>query len=44
MPIGILFTNLYQFVNQLNINDINRKQRSIWEQKKKILSRDMAYY
>ena len=44
VPIGILFSNLDQFVIQLNINDINQKQKSIWEQKKRGLNRDMQVY
>ena len=44
VPIGILFANLDQFVIQLNIHDINQKQKSIWEQKKRGLNRDMQLY
>ena len=37
--IGMLFSYLYPFINNLNIVQINKKTQSTWAEKKKLLNR-----
>ena len=38
IPIGVLFDQLYSMVPSLNILNINRRQQSMWDEKKKRMS------